>query len=86
MQSDPIALVNDGAALVNSGQRSILPSRFELNDGDALALAWLDAAARGWDAGLIASGLRHSRERDDTTIFSVENNELHGDLLCYGRR
>jgi hypothetical protein len=44
-QSYPIAVADDGAALVNGGQRSILPRRFEVNDGDVLAFAWLDAAA-----------------------------------------
>jgi hypothetical protein len=51
--------VDDGAVLVNGLQRSILPGRFELNDRDALAVAWLDTAARCWDAGVGASGLRH---------------------------
>jgi hypothetical protein len=64
VQPDLIVLVDDGASLVNGGQRSILPSRFELNDSDALAVARLDAAARYWNTNIVASGLRYSRKRD----------------------
>ena len=86
LQSDSIAVVNDYEAFVTGGQRSILPSGFELNDGDALALAGLDAAARRWDAGIVPSRLGYSRERDDTAVLSVQDNELHGDLPRYRRR